>query len=344
MHKDESAIAESRMRVTAPSASEPTATPGDSATREFEREKLLKENSERYLAIVDTAIDAIIVVDRFGQVQSFNRAAEGIFGYSAAEVIGANVELLIPETDQASRDGFFSASRDTGERKIVGIRRDVVGKRKDGSTAPLELSIAEWRDIDGRPCFTGIMRNVTLRNMQARELQEAIEVAQQARIEAENANLAKTEFLAVISHEIRPPLTSISGFVDLLTRTGKLTRQQRRYIELVRTANVALLTIVNDILDFSKVEAGQVEIECRAFSLTALIHNTLAIARVGAAAKKSPPGIHDRSRRARMAHRRPCAAAPGAAQPAQQRGQVHRSRLDRRERAQGAGDRWPRTD
>jgi len=177
MHKDESATAESRTRATAPSASRPRATRGDSATREFEREKLLKENSERYLAIFDTAIDAIIVVDRFGQVQSFNRAAEGIFGYSAAEVIGANVELLIPETDQAGRDGFFSAFRDTGERKIVGIRREVVGKRKDGSTAPLELSIAEWRDIDGRPCFTGIMRDVTLRNMQARELQEAIEVA-----------------------------------------------------------------------------------------------------------------------------------------------------------------------
>jgi len=88
-----------------------------------------------------------------------------------------------------------------------------------------------------------------------------------------------------MSHEIRTPLTSISGFVDLLTRTGKLTRQQRRYIELVRVANVALLAIVNDILDFSKVEAGQVEIECRAFSLLALIHNTLAIARVAAAAK-----------------------------------------------------------
>jgi CheY-like chemotaxis protein/anti-sigma regulatory factor (Ser/Thr protein kinase) len=110
-------------------------------------------------------------------------------------------------------------------------------------------------------------------------------VAQKARIEAESANLAKTEFLAVMSHEIRTPLTSISGFVDLLTRTGKLTRQQRRYIELVRTANVALLAIANDILDFSKVEAGQVEIECRAFSLKALIRNTLAIARVAAKTK-----------------------------------------------------------
>ncbi len=285
MHKDRSAAAKPRLRASAALASEPTATPRGGATREFENEKLLKENSERYLAIVDTAIDAILVVNRFGQVQSFNRAAEGIFGYSSAEVIGASVGLLIPEADQASRDGVFSAFHRVGERKTAGPVREVEGKRKDGSTVPLELSIAEWRDIDGRPCFTGIMRDVTLRNRQARELQEAIEVAQQARIEAESANLAKTEFLAVMSHEIRTPLTSISGFVDLLTHTGRLTRQQRRYIELVRTANVALLAIVNDILDFSKVEAGQVEIECRAFSLLALIHNTLAIARVAAATK-----------------------------------------------------------
>ena len=81
-------MAKTRERAIASLASQPAPSARDSATREFEHEKLLKENSERYLAIVDTAIDAIIVVDRFGQVQSFNRAAEKIFGYSAAEVIG----------------------------------------------------------------------------------------------------------------------------------------------------------------------------------------------------------------------------------------------------------------
>jgi len=212
-------------------------------------------------------------------VQSFNRAAERIFGYSAAEVVGNNIKLLMPEPDQSKHDGYLAAYRETGERKIIGVGREVVGKRKDGSAAPLELSIAEWRDVDGRQCFTGVMHDVTLRNQQARELQNASEAAERARLEAEAANRAKTEFLAVMSHEIRTPLTSISGFVDLLARTGKLTRHQRRYVELVRTANAALLTIVNDILDFSKVEAGHLELEPRAFSPTSLVHDTLAIVR-----------------------------------------------------------------
>ncbi len=286
MIKDKSMIARPLRRAKTSPAPRPPPGPSDNRGGEIEHEKILKANSERYRAIIDTAVDAIIVINRFGQIESFNRAAEEIFGYPAAEVIGENVKLLMPEPDQTRHDGYLAAYRATGERKIIGIGREVAGRRKDGSAVPLELSIAEWRDIDGQKCFTGVMRDVTFRNAQARALKEAIAAAEKARIEAESANHAKTDFLAVMSHELRTPLTSISGFTDLLTRTGKLTRQQRRYVELVRTANAALITIVNDILDFSKVEAGQMELERRAFSSTALIRNSLAIVRVTANAKR----------------------------------------------------------
>ena len=116
---------------------------------EHESTRLLKENSERYQAIVDTAVDAIIVADRFGEVRSFNRAAETIFGYSADEVIDRNIKFLMPEAYQVKHDGYLAAYRDTGERKIIGIGREVVGLRKDGTTVALELSIAEWRDANG---------------------------------------------------------------------------------------------------------------------------------------------------------------------------------------------------
>ena len=165
---------------------------------------VLRENSARYLALFDTEVDAIVVVDKCGIVQSFNRAAESIFGYSAEEMIGRNFRSLMSEPDRSLHANCLTSYRKTGEGKTVAIDREVVGQRKDGSLVSLDLSVAEWRDIDGHQCFTGIMRDVTVRNQQAHELQRATKIAEQARIEAE-ANCAKTEFLATTSHEIRTP-------------------------------------------------------------------------------------------------------------------------------------------
>lgn len=247
--------------------------------------RVLRENTDRYRAIVETAVDAIIVADKFGTVLSFNQAAEKIFGYEAREVVGQNVRMLMPEPDRSRHDGYLASYRETAKPKIIGIGREVTGRRKDGSILALDLAIAEWRDSAGEECFTGMMRDVSSRNQQARELQQATEAAQQARVEAEAANLAKTEFLATMSHEIRTPLMSIGGYADLLTRTGRLTNEHRRFVDLIRAANEALLTIVNDVLDFSKVEAGQLELQSQAFSLSDLIHNTIAIVRPIAATK-----------------------------------------------------------
>ena len=255
-------------------------------SKEQSHQRLLQqESNDRYRAVVETAVDAIIIADKSGIVRAFNPAAEIIFGYTAHEVIGKNVRMLMPEPDRSQHDSYLQTYRETRERKIIGIGREVTGRRKDGSTLSLDLSIAEWRDIDGRQCFTGIMRDVTARNQQAAELQQANATAHTARLDAEAANRAKTEFLAAMSHEIRTPLMSISGFTDLLARKGRLSVEQRRYVSLIRTANESLSTIVNDILDFSKVEAGQLELQSRAFSLQTMIHDTVAIVQPIAARK-----------------------------------------------------------
>jgi PAS domain S-box-containing protein len=255
--------------------------------RETKNAKLLREHADRYRAIVDTTVDAIIVFDRSGLVRAFNRAAETIFGCEAHEAIGRHLEFLMPEAYHSRHDDNLAAYGESGERKI-GLGREVVGQRKDGATVPLVFSIAEWRDIDGQPCFTGILRDVTERNSQARQLIDATEIAQQARIEAEGASEAKSEFLAVMSHEIRTPLTSITGFMDLLKRTEGLNSQQRRYIDLVQTANASLLAIVNDILDFSEVESGQMELERRPFRTSAVVEDAMVIVGPSAAAKNLP--------------------------------------------------------
>ncbi|WP_297511726.1 sensor histidine kinase [uncultured Caulobacter sp.] len=123
----------------------------------------------RYRAIVDTAVDAIVVIDESGRIAAFNPAAERLFGYAAAEMVGQNVNRLMPEPYHGEHDAYLERYRQTGERRIIGIGREVNGRRSDGSTFPLELSIAEWRE-NGKRFFTGVMRDVTARK-RADELQ-----------------------------------------------------------------------------------------------------------------------------------------------------------------------------
>jgi signal transduction histidine kinase len=127
--------------------------------------------------------------------------------------------------------------------------------------------------------FTGVMRDVALRGFRAHELQEAAAATREALAAAATAGRAKSEFLAVMSHELRTPLTTVNGFIDLLAHTAGLTREQRRYVQLVGTASEALLTVIDDILEFSKVESGRLKLEPRAFSPSALVHDTLEIRR-----------------------------------------------------------------
>lgn len=137
-------------------------------------EERSKGQEARYRAIVDTAVDAIAVIDEFGKIQSFNPAAEKVFGYTAEEVAGRNVNILMPEPYHHEHDGYLEAYRRGGPAKIIGIGREVRGRRKDGSVFPLELSVAEWRD-DGRRYFTGIMRDITAR----KEAEEALRASEE---------------------------------------------------------------------------------------------------------------------------------------------------------------------
>jgi len=123
----------------------------------------------RYRAIVDTAVDAIVVIDEQGRVESFNPAAERLFGYPAEDMIGQNVHKLMPEPYHGEHDGYLHRYRETGERQVIGIGREVEGLRADGTTFPLELTVAEWWD-GGQRFFTGVIRDVTARK-HAEELQ-----------------------------------------------------------------------------------------------------------------------------------------------------------------------------
>jgi PAS domain S-box-containing protein len=240
---------------------------------------------QRLAAIVEGSEDAIISKTLDGRVTFWNGGAERIFGYTADEMIGQSIANIVP----------FDLQED--ERKIIaklasGERIDhyeTVRLAKDGRRVCLSLTVSPLRDVSGAVIGASkVARDISARIQYEETLRQANEVAEQARSEAESANRAKTEFLAVMSHEIRTPLNGIGGFIALLTATNGLSPQQRRYAELVRNANAALLTIVDDILDFSKVEAGQLDLELRPFAPSALINDTIAIVEPIAAVKDIP--------------------------------------------------------
>jgi len=236
----------------------------------------LAESESRVRGIVDNVIDGIITIDERGIIETFNPAAERIFGHAAEEAIGRNVKFLMPAPYRDNHDDYLAGYLETGIAKIIGTGREVEGLRKEGSTFPLSLAVSEVRLGDKRK-FVGVTRDITLPKQAEEELHAAKE-------QAEDANRAKSNFLAMMSHEIRTPINGILGVLGLLQDT-KLDREQRAYADTGHNSAEALLDIINDILDFSKMEAGKLDFEITDFDLAAMVQGVAEMLAPRAAAK-----------------------------------------------------------
>jgi len=223
-------------------------------------------------AVVGTAVDGITVINEAGLIESFNPAAERIFGWMAEEVIGRNVNMLMPEPYHAEHDGDLRHYVMTGEKKVIGIGREFEGLRKDGTRFPLDLGVSEMHVGELR-LFAGITRDISA--------QKSLLLA------AEQANRSKSEFLANMSHELRTPLNAILGFSQLLEeRVGaSLDERQRGWLRNIQVAGTHLLDLINDVLDISKVEAGRYEIRLERMALADLLAPVLATAHQDADAR-----------------------------------------------------------
>lgn len=230
-------------------------------------EEALRESEQTIRAVINTAVDGVIIIDDRGLVTMYNPACEKLFGYTAAEVIGQNVRMLMPAPYRAEHDGYLSNYHRTGERKIIGIGREVVGQRRDGSTFPMELSVGETF-ASGRKVYVGIIRDITLRI-------RAIEAVTNAK-QAEAANRAKSEFLATMSHELRTPMNGILGMIGLLL-DSPLSPEQPDFAEAVQKSGETLLTLLNNILDLSKIEAGRFELYDRPFDPVDVLDGIAAV-------------------------------------------------------------------
>ena len=137
--------------------------------RTEEKQRQLEEAEERVRSVVDHVIDAIVTIDERGSVRSINPAGERLFGYPAAEVVGRNVKVLMPEPFCGEHDKYLANYLLTGEARVIGIGREVVGRRRDGSTFPMELAVSEFR-LGDRRYFTGIVRDITARKRAEEEV------------------------------------------------------------------------------------------------------------------------------------------------------------------------------
>lgn len=167
----------------------------------------LRAREAHLQSILDTVPDAMIVIDTKAIIQSFSAAAERLFGYSPSEVIGQNVKILMPSPYRESHDGYIHRYLSTGERRIIGIGRVVVGERKDGSTFPMELSVGEVKSTSRR-FFTGFIRDLTESQKTEARLQELqAELVQMSRL------TAMGEMASTLAHELNQPLSAIANYL-----------------------------------------------------------------------------------------------------------------------------------
>jgi len=236
----------------------------------------LRAREAHLQSILDTVPDAMIVIDEHGAMQSFSSAAVRQFGWSPEEVIGKNVSMLMPDPYRTQHDGYLARYMTTGERRIIGIGRVVVGERKDGSTFPMELSVGEM--ISGQQrFFTGFVRDLTERQAAERRLQDV-----QGELVHVSRLTALGEMASAMAHELNQPLTAAASFMKgcLILLKRKPLDEARLADMISQGADQALRAgqIIRRLRDFvSKGEA-----ERRIESLPQLLEEAGALAMVGA--------------------------------------------------------------
>ena len=268
-----------------------------------------RDREDQLHTLIDSAYDAILMMDPEGRISYWNKAAEGILGYRAEEALGQGLHhLLAPERYHAAHLAAFAEYRQTGRGAAVGRIVELEARRKDGQEIPVSLSLSAVF-LDGAWHAVGVLRDDTeLKRAQAemRAAREAAEEADRAkgavlanleglvasrtaeletaRVEAEKANHAKSAFLANMSHEIRTPMNAILGFAHLI-KSDPLTPRQVDQLDKMSMSAQHLLRILNDILDLSKIEARRMTLEIQDFEPARVLDHVCALVADEAAAK-----------------------------------------------------------
>jgi len=258
------ALAESKARLTEQEANA--------------RAEMLAERKFREL--IENAPDAILQVDQSGAIVIANRTAEKLFCYTREELIGQNVDLLVPEANRAAHPAHRKTLATAGKSRPMGLGLDLFAQRKDGTRFPVEISLSPMNTETGVH-VTAVIRDVTERKLteqRVRTLQESYMTELEARHkEAERLNQLKSEFMASISHELRTPLHTIIGFAELMQEEGEgpLNSRQRRFMHHIHVDSEHLLGLINDVLDLSRIEAGGLQLHTEPVRLLLIVAESI---------------------------------------------------------------------
>ena len=246
------------------------------ADRQREKtEEQLRERETRMRTLFENVVDGIITTNEQGIIESFNRAAEAMFGYTADEVIGKNVSMLTPASHRPRHDGYIKDYLKGRESRIMGAGREVEGIRKDGSSFPIDIAITEmWLGEDRH--FCSIMRDIT---------------------ERQKVGRMKNEFISTVSHELRTPLTSIRGALGLVGggSAGELPEKAQPLVDIATKNCDRLIRLINDILDIEKIEANKMEFDIQPLELMPLVEHTVESNRMYAAEHGADIVVSDES-------------------------------------------------
>jgi len=245
-----------------------------------ERMRLAREQTaarEAHLeSILATVPDAMIVIDERGNMQSFSSAAERLFGYRAAEVLGKNVNMMMPSPYRENHDSYLERYLRTGEKRIIGMGRVVVGERKDGSTFPMELAVGEMHSNNSR-FFTGFIRDLTERQKTEARLQEL-----QSELVHISRLTAMGEMASALAHELNQPLSAIGSYMKgsrqlLQSRTDEQTVMALEAMDKAAEQSLRAGQIIRRLRDFVARGESERQIE----SIKRLIDEASALALVG---------------------------------------------------------------
>ncbi len=251
-----------------------------------EAQREVAGSESRLRLIFDSAMDAVVASDARGVITAWNAQAERIFGWSAAEAVGRSLtETIVPPQHRAAHKRGLKRYLETGEEHVINRRVELTALCRDGSEIPIELSIVPVRGEEG-VSFCAFLRDIRERaraEQEQRNSDEALakvsEALRAASDEAHAAGRAASEFLTGMSQEIRPPLTTILGFADLLAAPGLSAEERVEHARAIRRSGERLLSIMGDVLDISKIEAGRMTIDAAECSPARLAEEACAQAR-----------------------------------------------------------------